>query len=85
MPPTGVSTAHASVAPSAYSTAAARSTRSSRGSRIRHAAQKIGIDRYAVNGNGAQPPSGKAIDRSTGGSSPAAAIASPSRLLVPIA
>ena len=50
---------------------------------MRQAAQKIGIGRYAVNGNGAQPPSGKAIDRKTGGRSAAAAMASPVPLLLP--
>ena len=37
---------------------------------------------YAVVGNGAQPPSGKAHERKTGGTNAAAAIARPSRRLV---
>ena len=52
-PPIAVGTMIASVDPSAYSTAPARSAFSLRGSTIRAAAHASGIVTYEVNGNGA--------------------------------
>src|SRR3954471_7803264 len=78
LPPIGVSMASASVDPAAYRTAPQRRADCSRGRTSRQASANSGIGTYADVGNGAQPPSGKAHDRNTGGRNAAAAIARPS-------
>jgi hypothetical protein len=78
LPPIGVSSGSATAAPTPYSSSPQRSARCSRGSSTMHSTANTGIGRNALNGNGAQPPSGKAQDRKAGGMKAAAAMPIPS-------